>query len=220
MLFLLSGCKKHHENNCVETDHGTIGFTPQERLVQPYGLHDSLVFINKSRNTLVSYSCTFHPSGYTVASEHEPDSLGNIPCLGNYYRIESLLTNFSNPPKKFIFLSAYASNPFDTMYKENRFQIGLGLPGDSIYPFDGFYAFRQDSLYNYPYCPYAKIDRFYDTITIGNRLYHKVYLLEGAHLPLDHEKVIKLYYSTADGILGFSTNRDHAWSLQQKFTLP
>ena len=219
-LLMLAGCKKHHESNCVEIDHGTVSFTPQERLIQPYRVHDSLVFINERLNIRVTYSCTFHTSAYQVASENAPDAQGNIECLGNYYRVEYSLTKFYEMPKKFIFLSAVTSYPFDTMYKENRFQVGIGFPGDSIYPFDGFYGFREDSLFYYPHFPYAKIDQFYDTITIGRKLYHKVYLLEGTHLPANYEQIIKIFYSVSEGILGFSTNKFNAWTLQQKFILP
>jgi len=53
--FLLIGCKKHGSSDsdniepspdCKEKNIGTMSLTPQERLIQPYRLNDSLVFIN------------------------------------------------------------------------------------------------------------------------------------------------------------------------------
>jgi len=223
IILLLISCKKgketDNESNCIEINHGTISFTPQELLIQPYGVHDSLVFINETLNTLVSYKCTDQVTAYQIVSENEPDSFGKIKCLGNYYETEYSITKFYNSTKKFIYFSETVPYPFDTIYKENGIHIGLGLPGDTIYPFDGYFAFQKDTLYNYPYLPVANICEFYDTINIGNKLYHHVYLLEGSHLPVGFEKIIKIFYSISDGILRFSTNKDNVWSLKQKFIL-
>jgi len=82
-----------------------------------------------------------------------------------------------------------------------------------------FMLFVRDTLFTYPHWPAAQVDQFYDTITIANKVYSNVYLLEGAHLPIGSERIIKILYSVSDGILRFSTNRDNVWSLQQKFIL-
>ena len=221
MILLFIGCKKHketdNESNCIEINHGTISFTPQELLILPYHLHDSLVFINETLNTLATYTCTEQVTAFQTASENEPDSLGNIKCLGNYYKTEYAVTRFYNSTKKFIWFNETVAYPFGTIYKENGIHIGVGLPGDTIYPFDGYFAFRKDTLFNYPNFPVSNIDDFYDTLTIGNIVYHHVYLLEGAHLPAGFEKIIKIYYSISDGILRFSSNKGNVWSLKQKF---
>lgn len=222
-ILLLSSCKKHNETNngtnCVESYLGTIVLTPQELLIQPYGVNDSLVFINEHLNTLISYTCTDQVQAYQNVSENKPDSLGYIGCLGNYYKAEYSMTKFYNSTRKFIFIHESTPIPFNSMYTENGIQIGIGIPGDTIYAFDGFYAFHQDTLFNYPQWPAAQIDQFYDTITITNKLYHNVYLLEGGQLPIGSERIIKVYYSISDGILRFETNRNNVWSLQQKFIL-
>jgi len=219
VVLLLTGCKKHNESGCVETNHGTTSLTPQELLIQPYGVHDSLVFFNESLNSKISYCCTNQSTSYQTVSENQPDSQGHIACLGNYFKKEVSATQFYISTKKFIVFFEYAPDLLDTMYIENGLQIGIGIPGDTIYPFDGFYAFRQDTLFTYPRWPAAQVDQFYDTITIANKVYSNVYLLEGAHLPIGSERIIKILYSVSDGILRFSTNRDNVWSLQQKFIL-
>ena len=69
-LILLMGCKKHSDSGCNENLLGTITLTPEERLIQPYGLHDSLVFYNDSLNNQVTLTCRESVSQFTRYGEN------------------------------------------------------------------------------------------------------------------------------------------------------
>ena len=115
VVLLLTGCKKHNESGCVETNHGTTSLTPQELLIQPYGVHDSLVFFNESLNSKISYCCTNQSVSYQTLSENQPDNQGHIACLGNYFKKE---------------VSATPSSTLAHHSKKNTYTIAL--LGDSM----------------------------------------------------------------------------------------
>jgi len=213
------GCKKSTDPGCVETNMGKISFTPQEKLIQPYRLGDSLVFFNAVQNKLATFTCTDQAFFYQNISENDPDNPWYPGCLGNYYTTEASYTKFYNSFKKTIQIWMTTGNPLDTTLRENSIRFIISVQGDSIHPFDGLYAFRADSLFNYPHFPAAHIEMYYDTINISGRLYHKVYLLKGSSAPNNIEKITQMYYSVSDGILQFSTNEGKLWSLKEKFIL-
>jgi hypothetical protein len=219
LVLVVIGCKKHDENQCVEINQGSLNLSPQEKLIHPYGIDDSLVFMNEKDQSLLSYTCTAQSSGYYVQSENQPNSQGITECLGNYYFQEYAITRFGSYPDKFINIQLIAPSLFDSRHKENGLQIGIGIPGKTIYPFDGMFAFKTDTLFTYPAFPYSNVEGFYDTLTIGDNLYRKVYLLKGLSGSGNMEKIIKIYYSVTDGILKLITNEDNNWVLLKRYTL-
>lgn len=219
-ILILIGCKKHSESGCVEINQGTIRLTQEERLIQPYRVHDSLVFYNETLNNTVTYTCSIQASSYQTISEKDPDNAGYSGCLGNYYKTELYATQF-NPtdPKKVIVIFEGTKNPYDSNYNENALSIGIRIPIDSIRGFAGFYSFRKDTLFNQKNPVQGHIVQFYDTLTIANIVYLNVYLLAGENGNQNYETINKIFYSISDGILSFSTNRNNVWVLQQKFLL-
>lgn len=215
MLFVI-GCKKDDESECVETFQGMVSLTPDERLLQPYKVNDTLVFFNSTLNSSITFTCNTQSSYAQTISENDPHNQGYAGCLGNYYKTEMYVTRFYQSLEQWINIWAYTRNPYDASQQEIGVQIGLAIPGDSIYPFDGYYAFRPDTLFNYPSNPTAHIVEFYPTISIGGKMYSNVYLLEGSHLFDNTERIVRISYSIKDGFLTFSTNRNREWILQKK----
>ena len=153
-------------------------------------------------------------SDYFIQSENKPDSNCNIACLGNYYKTEAYITQFNDRPTNWIRIQINKSNPYDSTIKENGLIIYLSIPWDSVYMFEGQYAFNEDSLFSYPYLPGPYVVQVYDTISIDGQLYHKVYLLKGfQHLFLP-ERITQVLYSTSFGILSFSTNKNNVWHIK------
>jgi len=192
VVLLLTGCKKHNESGCVETNHGTTSLTPQELLIQPYGVHDSLVFFNESLNSTISYCCTNQSVSYQTLSENQPDSQGHIACLGNYFKKEVSATQFYISTKKFIVFFEYAPDLLDTLYKENGLQIESVFRAIQ-YPFDGFYAFRQDTLFTYPHWPAARLISFMTPLLYQIR-YITMFICWKEHIyPLDRKELLKFF---------------------------
>lgn len=219
VIILSGGCKKRDGNDCVEVNRGKISFSERGKLIIPYALYDSLVFFNKKMHSFITYSCMAQASAYEIVSENHSNSQGNIECLGNYFEKEYSITRFNNATGKFIILWETTPDPFDSLYKENGLQIGLCFSNDSIFPFEGFYAFKKDTIFNYPNCPFAKVETYFDTLTIENKLYQQVYLLKGGSGPNNTETIVEIYYSISEGIIQFVTNRNNVWSLQKKFII-
>ena len=218
-ITLLTACKKHSDDGgCNDNLLGTKSLTLEEKLIHPYGMNDSLVFLNDSLQDQISFSCTEYQSLFGCRdSKHyfEPWYKG---CFGDYYKVEYVETYFNQRSLDQISLVELAPDPYDTLYTKNGLDIEIRFTGPSdIDYFQGRYAFNKDTLFNYPYCNYARIDSFYDKITISNKLYHKVYLLEGSLNSQGGEVFNKVYYSVSDGILRFSTNRGNVWDLKEKF---
>jgi len=216
---LLMGCKKHSDSGseCIETLKGTISLTPEEKLIQPYGINDSLVFVNDVLKDTVSFTCTIQASYYQNQSENPPDLQGNIACLGNYYKVEWNKTQFNKMTTKGIYLVETLPSPFDTTHPDMRLQFSICIPGGEIAPFDGIYGFRQDTLFTDPhYSLFASIKQYYDTLTIREKHYSKVNLLKGAGGPPGDEKITEVWYSVSDGIIRFSTNYNKVWDLKER----
>ena len=216
MLVLLA-CKKHEEPNCYENNKGNISLTPGEKLIHPYGMNDSLVFFNKVSNNRISFCCNNQFYINNTISENDPDNPKYSGCLGNYIKTESYYTQFRQSIDQLISIGVCTKNPFDSNYNENHFHIHLFIPDDSIMGFEGLYSFRQDTIFNFP--PIASsvhVDMFYDTITILNNLYHKVYKLEGFHLSNNSERITNILYSLSDGIIRFSTTKNNVWDLEAR----
>jgi len=58
--------------------------------------------------------------------------------------------------------------------------------------------------------------RIYDTITIGNSVHHKVYLLKGFDNYVGPEEgITHILYSFSEGILKLSSNKNNVWILQK-----
>jgi len=210
-LICIGCCKKDSEQGCIENYLGQYSLSQNEKIVPEYEINDSIEFIKESDNNRLMYTCKFQVSDYYTHSDNEPDSNGNITCLGNYYKTETYITQFNDRPTNWIRIQINKASPFDTIFKGNGFRISISIPGDSVYMFEGEYSFTEDSLFSYPNLLGAYVARVYDTITIDGQLYHKVYLLKGyQHLFLP-ERIIQVLYSTSFGILSFSTNKNNSW---------
>ena len=214
ILLCFAACKKHEEEStCVEHFMGNINLTDQERLINPYHLKDSLVFFNKEINNRISYVCDSEGSYYSTASENDPGKPGYKGCLGNYYNTENFHTWFGRPNSG-ISIQENSGDPFDSLYMNRYMVIYIGIPGDSIWGSDCELGFRQDTIFTV-HTGYG-VNHFYDTITIHNTLYQKVYKLEGFHGPNGIDRIIFLYYSLNDGILRFETKTGLVWELEYK----
>ena len=210
LIFL--GCNKN-DSNCVGDNLGTVSFTAAERLIVPYAVQDTAVFLYQDMVKKVKYKCTDQGSTYQLIGENDTNSQGYAGCLGDFYNKEVYLTRFCSEPTHCMFLTAFTMNPFDSLHSANGLQIGLTVPGDTVHPFEGVFGFATDTIFNYPNYASSRVDQYYDTLTIlGNEYYH-VYRLKGSDPTANTEKVIYLLYSAKDGVLGFSTNRDHSWYL-------
>jgi len=219
-LFCLGCCKKDSDSGpeCIENYLGEVSLSQNEKIVPQYKINDSLVFINEIINNSLLYTCKFQVSNYYTQSENEPDSNGNIECLGNYYKSEAYITQFNDRPKNWIRIQITKPGPFNSI-KFNGLNIYISIPGDSVYMFEGEYSFTEDSIFSYPNLFGASVAEVYDTITIDGQLYHKVYLLKGyQHLFLP-ERITQVLYSTSFGILRFSTNKNNVWNINNKTIL-
>ena len=216
---LLMGCKKHSDSGseCVETLKGTISLTPEEKLIHPYGLNDSLVFVNDGLKDTVSFTCTIQASYFQNQSENSPDLQGNIACLGNYYNIEQCVTRFNMTSTKDIYIMECGSSPLYSIYPDKQIHFSIRIPWGEIAPFDGVYGFLQDTLFTDPnHSAYASIGQYYDTLTIREKSYSKVYLLKGPQGPYGMDKITQVWYSVSDGIIRFSTKYGMVWELKER----
>lgn len=218
-LICIGCCKQNSEPGCAENYLGEINLSQNEKLILPYKINDSLEFINETNNTVLLYTCKLQVSNYYIVSENEPDSNGNIPCLGNYYRKETYITQFNDQPTYWIRIYINNPSPFDTGFKENMLRISLSVPGDSINLFDGEYAFNSDSIFTYPHLSGPYVVKVYDSITIAGQVYHKVYLLKGYCFPVLPEQITQTLYSTSHGIISFSTNQNNIWNINKKINI-
>ncbi|HNX01797.1 MAG TPA: hypothetical protein PKK33_10555 [Candidatus Cloacimonadota bacterium] len=206
------GCsKKDSDQGCIENFLGQFSLSQTEKIVPEYRINDSIEFIQESNNNRLWFTCKFQVSDYYTHSDNEPDSNGNINCLGNYYKTETYITQFNDRPTNWIRIQVNKASPYDTTFKVNGFRISISIPGDSIYMFEGEYSFTEDSLFSYPNLFGASVDGVYDTITIGGQLYHKVYHLKGYQHLFIPERITDVLYSTSCGILSFSTNKSSVW---------
>ncbi len=213
-LICIGCCKKDSEPGCPENYLGGISFSQNEKIVPQYEINDSLEFINETSNNSILYTFKFQVSDYFTQSENKPDSNGNIACLGNYYKTEVYITQFNDYPTNWIRIQISKPSPYDTTYKVNGLVISLSIPGDSIYMFEGQYAFNEDSIFSYPHLPGPYVAQVYDTITIAGQFYHKVYLLKGFQHLFVPERITQVLYSTSYGILSFSTNKNNVWLIK------
>ena len=216
LIVIVSGCKKETENGCVETYLGEINLSQNEKQIIPYQLDDSLVFINESNNNVLLYKCTFKVSNYYTDSENIPDTSGNLPCLGNYYKKETYITQFNEQPSFWIRIYISKPSQFDTLDNVDGLRIALSIPGDSIALFDGEYAFNADSIFTYPHLAGPYVANFYDTVSINGKIFHNVYNLIGYRTHADSEYLSQLLYSISDGIIRFTSNKNKSWSLEFK----
>jgi hypothetical protein len=212
-------CKEDSEQGCIENYLGQFSLSQNEKIVPQYNINDSIEFTKESDNSRVIYTCKFQVSDYFTHSDNEPDSNGNITCLGNYYKTEAYLTQFNDRPTNWIRIQINKASPYDTALKVNGIRIFISIPGDSVYMFEGEYSFTADSLFSYPNLLGASVAGVYDTITIDGQLYHKVFLLKGNQHLFIPERITDVLYSTSYGILSFSTNKNNVWHIKNETIL-
>jgi hypothetical protein len=218
ILLLFAGCKKHSDTGCVENLLGTKSFTAEEKLIQPYLLNDSLVFYNDSLNDQYTFSCKSCQDYYIRYGSNGFFDPWYQGCLGDYYKLEYVEVQFGVQSVNHLYISETCPVPNDTTYTEKGLQVYIQLTTSGFEDFRGVYAFQKDTLFNYPHNTYSRVDQFIDTITISNKLYHKVYLLEGSMDSPFFETINKVYYTIKDGVLRFSTTKNNVWDLREKFT--
>jgi|GEM_PF-3110172 hypothetical protein len=224
--FLLSilfyGCKKNSETNCIENYNGLITISPKEKLIHPYGLHDSLIFQDNTFTNKLTFICDKQDTWFDIATKSQWDEHHHIICLGEYYKTEVYTTSFyqKNANVYGFYISEYAKNPFDSIQGKSILSIVIDLHIDTIQSFVGYYKFAADTLFTYtiPVFP-SYIEYFYDTLIVSGKTYFKVYSLVGGIGTSREERIIKVLYSVSDGIIKFSTNQNRYWELKEKYII-
>lgn len=222
IILILSCCKKNSGSitTCTENYQGKITLTSQEKLIQPYGINDSLVFINEIDSSVVAYKCKFHVPNLFTLSENSPYDIGYTGCLGNYSGIEYYLVQFNDQQTPWLRIQLAPPNPYDTTNHNATMRLTLSIRGDSTLLFDGLFGISSDTIFN-AHWPLSTVSAFYDTMIIAGITYKKVYLLEcSSHVPAQwYDRITKVYYTISDGIIMFTTKKGKIWRISEKFIL-
>lgn len=173
---------------------------------------DSIIFIYRGRSSMMKtyYEHPDNPSGYQ----------------GNFYNCEVNSSGFVSPNSDYLFFNLHYLDPFLGNAGLKYFNIGVMTSNSGSCIFSAEFRFEADTLISYmpdsAFRTGGYVKGLYNTLTIGPRLFENVYELIGPTLTNYCPVFISMvYYSIAEGIVGFTQNTGKTWFLlPEKITPP
>ncbi len=212
-LILLGSCKKK-DSSPSGSSLGSFSFTPSELAILPYPTSDTLIFKSNEGDSII-FKFAGRNSMMKTYYEHPDNPSG---YQGNYYSCELNSSGFVSPNSDYLFFNLHYLDPFLGYAGTKYFNIGIatGNSGSCIYSAE--FRFEIDTLISYLPDPAFKkggyVQAYYNTITIGPRLFENVYELIGPGFTIYCPVYIsQVYYSIKEGIVGFAQNTGKTWFL-------
>jgi hypothetical protein len=206
-LILFTSC-----NKCEQHQTGFLTLTPDDLTINPYTGNELIIFKNLNGDSAV-----FDQGNRikTIETQYQYAPWENNGCRGDYVELESNNTTFKsiNTLWKFSIMLS-----FDYHFPDNgsaRF-ISFKMSSDQTQNYHGYsdreLKYDVDTLYNRIYLTDTAY-QFHRSLTLGKNSFNNVYEIKLIGYLVSDELAIILYYSIPEGIVGFITNRNENWYL-------
>jgi hypothetical protein len=195
-------------NGCHEYQSGKYNFTREELQINPYNGHEVVIFQNLSNDSL-HFSAGERTSEIIRIYPNQEDE-----CKNNYHVLEVNKIVLSSNSNSWQFSISLAPIPTMTINLYDK-SIGfdVSIPGQSKKTqSSAALMFEHDTITGY-YENYSNLG-FHPSLTLGSKSFIDVYEIELFRSDMTVEKwVNKIYYTIKQGIVGFSTDQNELWYL-------
>jgi len=207
----LSNCHK-----CVENQLATYKFSTDELRINPYVGNEVFIFKSLSGDSL---KLTVNSRSSTSLKRYQNynASGSSSDCPGDYVTLESNITPITSSNNSWSFLVrlfmeySFSNN---TALKLISTEVTY-LPGQQNYSIStGTSRFETDTLFCYET---SGSPVFHNTLTLGPKTFQNVYEVALVTQVIKNERYATyLYYSVAEGIVGFATYPSEIWYLDKR----
>lgn len=206
-LILFTQC-----NKCEQHQSGNLTLTPDDLTINPYTGNELIIFKNLNGDSAVFGQGSRIK---TIETQYQYAAGENNGCRGDYVELESNSTTFKsiNTLWRFSIMLSFEYHFSDN--SSSRF-ISFRMSSDQTQNYHGYsdrdLKYDVDTLYNRIYLTDTAY-QFHRTLTLGQKSFNNVYEIKLIGSPVSDELATCLYYSITEGIVGFITNRDENWYL-------
>jgi hypothetical protein len=213
IILIDNSCQK----KCEKENIGNVTFTSNDLKIEPYTGNETLMFLDSLKDTIIyvpeiglqASGKYDYMSGYTSQNPND-----NNQCTGNYYYSEVTGTHFSGKdPSNFgIWFDLRFSGSLFNKNLKKIIDIVVGYKDYNDWFFDQTYYFDGLNLQQ-PTEPNNSSLSFKDSLKIGPKKFHSVYILKQIQDPYKLANLQYVYYTIKEGIVGFKTKDGHTWYL-------
>jgi len=202
------GCSK-----CPEKQVGNYKFTVKELQINPYNGNEILLFRNLLQDSIQFLVGDRQSDIIKVYSIYEEGD-----CKGNFTSVETNNTLICSNPNTWqfsIFLRFFPNPTISGFYKSITLAAVIREQNKNSNSQTSV-IFEKDSITGYDYYwPYGDLI-FHKSLTLGSKSFTDVYEIELKLQDATINKwVNKIYYNIKKGIVGFSTNLNVIWYVEE-----
>ncbi len=211
VMLLFLQCHKCHDEQLT-----TITFSQNDLNINPYMEGSNIKFISSSNDTL-KYLISRQMIQSAYFENNGTDYFALHGCKGRWYYYENNRTQLSDPENSWIGINL----TFPTSYTrptEKLIGFFLNFTDTTIAEFNVPLKFDDGIIMNLDsYDPsYSQyLESFLDSVNIGQKVYHNVYKIvsEPDYQGKYTNWVNKFYYSTLEGVVGFTLKNNKYYYL-------
>lgn len=213
-LCLFTACKKKDTTTDTGSKLGSFNFTAAELAILPYPTTDTLVFKSSTGDSII-----FKYQGRKSIMATDWQYPGNPEgTKGNYYLTEENSSGFSSANSDYLIFNLHFSDPFKEKSGIKYFDMGVVVENSGNCSWITEFRFNADSIISYlpgtGFTAGGYVNAVYNKMKLGPHEFQNVYELIGPsfthYCPIYLSAV---YYTRAEGIVGFTKNTGKSWYL-------
>ena len=214
LVFLLLSCKKKDTSTDTGSNLGSFNFTAAELAILPYPTTDTVVFKSSTGDSII-----FKYQGRKSIMDTDFQYPGNPEgTKGNYYLTEENSSGFSSANADYLIFNLHFSDPFKEKSGIKYFDMGVVVENSGNCSWITEFRFNADSIISYlpgtGFTAGGYVNAVYTKMKLGPHEFQNVYQLIGPsfthYCPVYLSAV---YYTKAEGIVGFTKNTGKSWYL-------